>query len=229
MRPSTFVSGLMLVLTFVGYATSASARYVESDPIGLQGGINTYAYVAGNPLTHYDPLGLDCVATGALVTCNVPGGPTISFPRPANWPAYLGPTSSFYHHYNENVQTAGLNKKCIENYIRMHPTPGSPNSATPSGTPNNASPSWVPSFMPSPVISYATTYNGSQVVVNVTLPGHPLFPGYVARTMGNDGTLNNYGEGTGWMQSDYSPLGRPINNVWQGLSDDAINACSCQK
>ena len=87
MQPYTFTARELDLETGSYYYRARSydystGRFLQQDPIGINGGLNFYSYVDDNPVRSIDPLGLDIVDTAANAAAGF--GDIVSF-GVTNW------------------------------------------------------------------------------------------------------------------------------------------------
>ena len=213
---------------------STTGRYAQSDPIGLAGGLNTYAYVGGNPLSNIDPAGLSCTSVGNRTDCEYPGGPAFDVPRPPGFPDQMDDSNLLvYHKYEVKRDLSGADARCVMAEMRKNATPGKSNGASTQGTINIAK----VGPLDNPVISYVTNdaKSGNRLIVNITFGGGAFADGYVVRgVVGN--SAYTWGEGTAVKQSPkvggiltcgFQYAANEL--LWGGQMEEFIKKFTCQK
>lgn len=90
------------------YYDSSLGRYIQSDPIGLAGGVNTYAYVGGNPISKVDPTGLTEEQISCMLREVANDNPDLNVPDEigvANW--FNGRGAAFTDLFSGQITISG--------------------------------------------------------------------------------------------------------------------------
>jgi RHS repeat-associated protein len=100
----------------------AVGRYMQSDPIGLDGGLNTYAYVSGHPLSATDEEGLaECMKKLMLVTAYCDRGPGSDWnhykpKKPGGSPRKVGKGTCAVANTNPKPYPYGCNMRILDDH-----------------------------------------------------------------------------------------------------------------
>ena len=127
------------------YYSPALERFISEDPIGIEGGINSYIYVGGNPISFTDPLGLQSTWPCPTGACPCPAG-SCHLPPPGPPPS-SGPTSLPYPLNQDSTSIplpakprCGCTCTCradVNDNIPGNKKPGQPTFAIASATASN--------------------------------------------------------------------------------------------
>lgn len=181
-------------------------RYIQSDPIGLEGGLNTYAYVGGNPITHIDPLGLEdpnLSLYGSGVISQMPGRNTGRLPD-------YGKLSVNYYVFNGSITYGRNGRVYVAGGLNRNYPHNVAASASLSGgwlnCPKKPSSKKLEGFLTGPGVSTAGAYD----VVGGAITYSP-----------GSGTSTEIGIGIGVSATDFRATGGPSADTagalnWQG-------------
>jgi len=101
-----------IVYNYYRYYDPSTGRYITSDPIGLDGGLNTYGYVGGNPVRWIDPLGLKCNSQGCWLTPL-----EAAFANSGDYLGYYGLACANHDTYACKAREVAANEEGIGNWL----------------------------------------------------------------------------------------------------------------